>query len=141
MLRFLSECRNTRKNAHILLCSMELPLVLYCSSPFITWRVWHLQFASLQGERWVSLRLKSAEAIILITIELSSDQDTFLLSPWFYFTWEDLDADRLVQGKPGNHLMRPHFLLQPQVHISHVMEGQSGRETSGCISKQKFTHC
>lgn len=84
---------------------------------------------------------KSAEAIILIPRELSSDQDIFLLSPWFCFTWEYLDADRLVQGKPGNHWMRPHFILQPQVLISHVTEGQSGEETSGCISRQKFPHC
>lgn len=84
---------------------------------------------------------KSAEAVILIPRESSGDQDIFLLSPWFYFTWEYLDADRLVQGKPGKHWMRPHFILQPQVHINHVMEGQSGGETSGRISRQKFPHC
>lgn len=35
--------------------------------------------------------------------------------------------------------MKPHFISQPEVlYYSYVMEGQSGKETFGCVSGQKF---
>ena len=43
--------------------------------------IYCLPVMSLRGERWVSLVLKSAEAITLTPVKLSNYLDTFLFSP------------------------------------------------------------
>lgn len=132
------EIKETNRHiSYVAGCSYDWSYIFLLHSSPGEFDIYSLPAMSLRGEKWVSLMLKSAEAITLTPIKLSNDLDTLLPSPLVLLfprsTWMLTDlCNSSLESFSGGTLYSTSFTLQS------CNVRTSGKETSGCVLGQKL---